>query len=247
MKVIVRTLNRNAWAGVSQYKNCFTWLAPYFTRTGNIYTGLTPEDEKRLGEKLKLDLSISSPFWTTFHIKLGTKDLVLELTDPYDEMRYLFLKNHKRVADGLGDRKATANYVLINEETEAKEANVRNKIKRQAIKELDKMTISEMKRCLRVLGARADDMSSEVVEQKLSDIVENDPDSFIEKWVNNKDKEAEYLIQEAVAKNVIRKNKNIYHYGTDVIGHTLDETVSFLKDPSNQDIKFAITKEISVK
>lgn len=247
MKVVVKTLNRNMWAGVSQYKNCSTWLAPYLTRTGRRYTGLTEEDEKRLGEKLRMDLSVNSPFWIPFHIKLGAKDLILDLDDPYDELRYLFLRSHKRVANGLADRKATANYVIINEESEAKETNVRNKIRRQALREFDKLTTSEMRRCLRILGNKADDISSEIVEQKLSEIVENNPTVFLEKWVNNTMKDTEYLVQEAVAKNVLRRNKNVYKYGTDIIGHTLEETVVYLDKPENQDLKFAITKEISSK
>jgi len=194
-----------------------------------------------------MDLSVTSAFWTTFHIKLGIKDLLLDLEDPYDELRYIFLKGHKRVANGLSDRKATANYVIINEESEARETNIRNKIKRQAIKEFDKMTVSDMRKCLRILGHKADEMSSEVVEQKLNDYVENDPASFLDKWVNNTRKETEFLIQEAVAKNVLRKNKNIYRYGTDIIGHTLDEVVVYLEKPENQELKFAITKDTNSK
>jgi hypothetical protein len=247
MKVVVKTINRNVWAGVAQYKNCNTTIQSYFTRTGRLYTGLTEEDEKRLGEKLRMDLAVSSPFWTTFHIKLGVKDLVLDLEDPYDELRYIFLKGHKRVANGLSDRKPTANYVIINEESEAREVNLRNKIKRTALREFDKMTLSDMKRCLRILGNKADEMSSEVVEQKLGDLVETDPASFIEKWVNNTRKDTEFLVQDAIAKNIIRKNKNIYKYGTDVIGHSLDETVSYLDKPDNQDLKFTITKETTSK
>lgn len=247
MKVVVKTLNRNLWAGVAHYKSCSTSLAPYLTRTGRVYTGLSKEDEQRLGEKLRMDLSVTSPFWTTFHIKLSSKDLLLDLEDAYDELRYIFLKSHKRVANGLNDRKATANFVIINEESEAREANVRNKIKRQAIKELDKMTISDMRKCLRILGNKADEMSSEVVEQKINDFVENDPSSFIEKWVNNTRKETEFLIQEAVSKNVIRRNKSVYKYGTDTIGHSLEETVDYLDKLENQDLRFAITKEVNSK
>lgn len=247
MKVIVKAINRNLWAGVSQYKNCSTWLAPYLTRTGRRYTGLETEDETRLGEKLRIDLSANSPFWITFHIKLGAKDLVLDLEDPYDELRYIFLKGHKRIANGLGDRKATANYVIINEESEAKEANVKSKAKRQALREFDKMSATEMRKCLRILGYRADDVSSEIVEQRLNDFIEQNPIAFIEKWVNNSSKEIEFLIQEAVAKNVLRKNKNVYHYGTDIIGHTLEDVVVYLSKPENQDLKFAITKETNTK
>lgn len=247
MKVIVKPLNKNMWAGVAYYRNCHTTLQSYFTRTGRLYTGLTDEDEKRLGEKLRIDLSPTSVFWSTFNIKLDSRDLVLDLNDSYDELRYLFLKSHKRVANGLADRKATANFVIINEEAEAKETNLRNKIKRQAIKELDKMTASEMRKCLRILGSNAEEMSSEVIEQKLSDFVENNPEAFIEKWVNNSSKEMEFLIQEAVAKNVLRKNKNVYRYGTDIIGHTLEDVVAYLSKTENQDLKFAITKETNSK
>ena len=247
MKVIVKTLNRNVWAGVSQYRNCNTWLAPYLTRTGRVYTGLTKEDEVRLGEQLRLDLSVTSPFWIPFHVKMGVKDLILDLADPYDELQYIFLKNHKRVANGLADRKATANYVIINEESEAKETNIRNKIKRQALREFDKLTSSDMRKCLRVLGSKADEMSSEIIEQRLADFIEADPSAFLEKWVNNTSKDTEFLVQEAIAKNVIRKNKNVYKYGTDIIGHGLEEVVGYLDNAANQDLKFAIMKETNVK
>ena len=247
MKVIVKSLNKNTWAGVSQYKNCTTSLAPYFTRSGRIYTGLEKEDEVRLGEKLRIDLSPTSPYWSTFHIKLGSKDLILDITDPYEELKYIFLKGHKRVADGLNDRKPTANYVIINEESEAKEENKRNQLRRRALREFDKLTVGDMRKCLRVLGNKADEVSNEIVEQRLSNIVEQDPFTFIEKWVDNKNKETEFLIQDAVSKNVLRKNKNVYKYGTDIIGNNLEATIDYLDNPANQDLKFTITQETSAK
>jgi hypothetical protein len=241
MKVIVKPLNRNAWSGIIQYKNCHTSLAPYFTRTGRLYTGLSEEDEKRLGEKLRLELNPSSPFWITFHIKMSGKDLILDTDDSYDELRYLFLKSHKRVANGLSDRKATANFVIINEEEEAVESNKIGQVKRKALKEFD------MRKCLRLYGHKADDLSNETVEFKLSTLVEEDPDRFLETWVLNTNKDTEFLIQEAIAKNVIRKTKNVYKYGTDIIGHGIDETILFIDSPENQDLKLAITNETKAK
>jgi len=247
MKVIVKPLNRNAWSGIIQYKNCHTSLAPYFTRTGRLYTGLSEEDEKRLGEKLRLELNPSSPFWLTFHIKMSGKDLVLSTDDPYDELRYLFLKSHKRVANGLADKKATANFVIINEEEEAIESNKLSQIKRKAIKEFDKLTVSEMRRCLRLYGHKAEDLSNESVEFKLNTLVEEDPSRFLTTWVMNTNKDTEFLIQEAVSKNVIRKSKNIYKYGTDIIGHGLEDAISFMDSPENQDLKLAISNETKAK
>ena len=138
---------------------------------------------------------------------MGAKDLILDTSDTYDELRYIFLKSHRRVANGLADRKATANYVIVNEEIEAKEINKISQLKRKAFREFDKMSVGDMRKCLRVLGHSAEDINAEIVEKRLNDYVESDPISFMDKWVNNKNKETEFLIQEAVSKNVIRKKQ----------------------------------------
>lgn len=247
MKVVIKALNKNPWSGVIQYRNCHTSLGPYLTRSGRNYTGLTPEDEERLGKKLRMDLSSSSIFWDTFHVKMSDKDLILDTEDPYDELRYLFLKGHKRVANGLADKKATANYVIINEVEEAKELNKYNKQKRKALKEFDKLSFNDMRKCLRLYGHKSDTLDNEIVEQKLGELVDNDPIKFLTMWVENDSRETEFLIGDAVAKNVIRKNKNIYKYGTEIVGHNLAEAVTYLDDQQNQDIRLAIMNEIKVK
>ena len=45
----------------------------------------------------------------------------------------------------------------------------------------------------------------------------------------------------------LRKNRNIYYYGTESIGRNLDEAVEFIEDKKNQDIVIAIKNEIEVK
>jgi hypothetical protein len=109
------------------------------------------------------------------------------------------------------------------------------------------LSVGDMRKCLRILGNKSDEVSNEIVEQRLSNIVETDPFTFLEKWVDNKTKETEFLVQDAVAKNVIRKNKNVYKYGTDIIGHNLEAAVDYLDNAANQDLKFAITQETSAK
>jgi len=46
MIVELRIRKKNPWAGILKYKHCFDYIAPYFTRSGSIYTGLTPEEER---------------------------------------------------------------------------------------------------------------------------------------------------------------------------------------------------------
>jgi|WetSurMetagenome_2_1015567.scaffolds.fasta_scaffold71574_3 hypothetical protein len=52
MEVILKKKTKDQWAHVVKYSNCFDYIAPYWTRSGNVYTGLTIEDEERLEKKL---------------------------------------------------------------------------------------------------------------------------------------------------------------------------------------------------
>jgi len=81
----------------------------------------------------------------------------------------------------------------------------------------------------------------------INELIENDPQRYLLLWVNNKNKETQYLIEAAISKNIIRKNKNMYYYGTDVIGRSMDEAVLMLDDKKNQDIRLAIMQEIESK
>lgn len=247
MKVVLRHIGKNAWSGIVKYKNCADYLGTYLTRTGRVYTGLSKEDEKRLGEELKLDLSPSSDFWKTFFIRIGIEDVILDTTDPMNELQYLFLKEHKRVKTSVLENKATADYVMINLDEEAKVLNKAHQTKRKAFREFDRMTQDEMRKCLRVFGYNSDHSTGEVLEQRMVEIVEDDPQKFLDNWVNNPIRETEFLIKQAVSKNVIRKNKSTYRYGTDIIGNTLEDAASFLDNKNNQELKITITREVENK
>lgn len=250
MQVILRHRTKDPWAGVVKYKNCFSTITGYYTRSGAIFTGLTPEDETRLEEALSLPegrLSKNSDFWDTFIIKLGNKELILDTDIPYDELRYLYLKNHKDVGDGLKNVKLSHRYILINKESEAVELNAVNKVKREAIRAFDKMNLEDMRKCLRIFGFKSDTMSNELIESRLFEIVEKEPKRFLSKWVENKSRNTESLIESAISKNIIRKNRNVYYYGTDVVGRTMAEAIEFFEDKKNQDIIIAIKNEIEVK
>ena len=252
MEVTLRKKGLDPWSKIIKYQNCFDYISPYWTRSGNIYTGLTGEDEKRLEKLLGFEegkLSKASPYWDTFCVKLGTKPMILHVNEGngWDDLQYLFLSGHKRVATSIDDIKPGTDYVLINKEAEAEQNNRINRIKRDAIKEFDKLSMADMRKCLRLYGYKSDTMSEELIESKLFSTIEHDPASFFEKWVNNKNKNTEFIIAQAISKNVIRKNRNAYYYGTDVIGKSLADTVEYLDDPKNQDLKMTIIKETDIK
>lgn len=250
MEVILKFARVNPWAGIAKYKNCYDYIGTYWTRSGNRYTGLTEEDARRLEKEMGYEeghLAPTSHFWKTYSIRIGAKDVYLHTEKPEDELAYLFLKNHKRVALGLSNIKPQNDYVLVNSEAEAEAKNKFNRVKREAIAEFNKMSLEEMRKCLRIYGNRADNISNELVENKLFELIEKDPNKFFLIWVNNKNKETQYILDTAISKNVIRKSKNLYYYGTDVIGRSNDDAISFLNNKANQEIKLAILNEIDAK
>lgn len=250
MEVILRFARVNPWAGIAKYKNCYDYIGTYWTRSGNRYTGLTEEDARRLEKEMGYEeghLAPTSPFWKTYSIKIGAKDVYLHTEKPEDELAYLFLKNHKRVALGLSNIKPQNDYVLVNSEAEAEAKNKINRVKREAITEFNKMSLEEMRKCLRIYGNRADNISNELVENKLFELIEKDPNKFFLIWVNNKNKETQYILDTAISKNIIRKSKNIYYYGTDVIGRSNDDAISFLNNKANQEIKISILDQIETR
>ena len=250
MEVILRFKTKDPWAGITKYKNCYDYIAPYWTRSGNKYTGLTEDEAKRLEKEIGYaegTLSPYSDYWNTFAIKITTKEIILHTERAYDELQYLFLKGHKRVANGINNVKPNNDYILINKDSEAEEANRLNKVKRQAIVEFNKLSLDDMRKALRLYAFKSDSMSNELVESKLFELVEKDPNKFFLIWVNNKSKNTQFIIEAAVAKNIIRKSRNIFYYGTDIIGNSMEDAIAYLDDKKNQDLKMVIMQEIESK
>jgi hypothetical protein len=250
MEVIVRMTKVNPWTGLIKWSNCFDYLGSYWTRSGSRYTGLTKEQQADMESKLRFEpgtLSPDSAYWDTFAIKIGKNDLIINTDTPEGELQYLFLKGHKRVAVGLNKVSPSTDYVLINKEAEAEQTNRVNKVKRDAFRSLDKMNLEEMRKCLRLFGVKADTLSNEMVEAKLTELIEKDPAKYIRIWVENPNKEFNYMVEEALSKNIIRKNRSAYYFGTDLIGNGIDDVIAYLKDKKNQDILLSIKKEIESK
>jgi hypothetical protein len=250
MVVELRIKKKNPWAGLLKYSRCFDYIAPYFTRSGSIYTGLTPEDEKYFEKALGYNeghLSRTSEFWTTFCVKIGAKPLLLDDSIPRQQMIIKFLTGHKRVATSLDKLDAGKDYLLINRQAEAIEQNKVNKLRRDAIREFDKLSLDQMRKCLRLFGVKSDDLSNELVESTLFTMVDKNPKKFFEKWIDNKTKDTEFIIEEAISKGVIRKDKTNYFYGSDMFATSLQEAVDYLDNKKNQDLKLAIINETNNK
>lgn len=250
MVVELKIKKKNPWAGLLKYKGCFDYIAPYWTRSGMRYTGLTPEDEayfeKALGYE-KGTLARTSDFWINFCVKIGTKTVILDDSIPRQAMIIKFLSGHKRVATSLEKFTAGKDYLLINRQAEAVETNKLNKMRRDAIKEFDKLSLDQMRKCLRLFGVNAERLSNELVESSLFAIVDKQPKKFFDLWVDNKSKETQFILEEAIAKGVIRKEKTQYYYGTELFADSLTEAIAYLDAKKNQDLRLSIITQMENK
>ena len=130
---------------------------------------------------------------------------------------------------------------------EAIEANKINKQRREAIIEFGKLTLDQMRKCLRLFGLNGERMSNELVESTLFNLVDKQPKKFFDLWVNNKSKDTQFILEEAVAKGVIRKQHTQYYYGTEMIADSLNDAIAYLDNKKNQDLKLAIINETKNK
>lgn len=250
MVVELKIKKKNPWVGLLKYKGCNDYIAPYWTRSGMRYTGLTPEDEEYFEKALgyeKGTLSRTSDFWINFCVKIGTRTLVLDDSIPRQAMIIKFLSGHKRVATSLDKFTAGKDYLLINRQAEAIEANKINKQRRDAIVEFGKLSLDQMRKCLRLFGINGERMSNELIESTLFNLIDKQPKKFFDLWVNNKSKETQFILEQAVAKGVIRKEKTQYYYGTDMIADSLNEAIVYLDSKKNQDLRLAIINETNNK
>lgn len=250
MEVRLEHARKDNWSGFIKYPNCFTGFGAPLSRSGNRITGLTEEDERRLEKALGYPvghLARTSNFWITYAVRVPKQGMDLHTEIPEHEMIYLLAKAHHRVAIGKSKITPNTDFVLINYEMEAEEANKNSRTKIEAYGEFNKMSPSDIRKALRLYGFKADNVSDDVAKSKLFDFIENDPVRFLTSWVNNKSRETQYLIEAAISKNIIRKQKNLYYYGTEVIGHSLQDAMAHIDDKNNQDIKMVIMQELESK
>lgn len=136
---------------------------------------------------------------------------------------------------------------MINKQEEAVQANKLNKTRREALREFDKLSIEQMRKCLRLFGVSSSTMTNELIESTLFSLIDKQPKKFFDLWIDNKSKDTQFLIEEAIAKGVIRKDKTQYYYGTELMATSLQECISYLDSKKNQDLKLAIITQTENK
>lgn len=228
-----------------RFKNGKDVLVPWYNQYNILQTGLTEEDEVRLGKATGHDLSKTSSFWHDYHVVITDKDLILNTKYPEDELKYLVLKAHYRVASGPMDNKPLADYVIHNDLEEAERVNQNASFKVKGYTLYSKLSLAKKREILKLYPGftRTDNVADELIEANLLRMMENDFKKFIN-LVEDKELNSKIFLKDLVTAHILSKNKNMYKYGDDVIGHSEASAIEHLNDPVNQGLKIALMKEL---
>jgi len=255
MQYYLKPISSNVFSGQVKYNNTFTRLGPAISAvTGEVFTGLTVEDEQELEDLLRMapgTLSPKSPFWDDFHVPIGKGGLALD-TEENDEhaLWVKFLKADKLVALGVDGIKAKPNaeYVLSSENEDAKVSNENRKYKKQAYTILSGLTPAGMRDILTLLGKPSQSTSDDVVENQLGLEMEADYKKYVSIAGDEKLK-WKVLINNAVSYGVIRREgRNVhgeYFFQEVFLGKGVDAVVEFLTAKSNVAVYTGIKKELA--
>lgn len=229
----------------SKFKGGKDSLTAWMNRYGQLVTGLEPEDEVRLGKALGKDLSKLSDFWHDYCVSIKGDELILYTENPEDELKYLVLKSHYRVQADPKVTNPLADYVLYSTLDEAKKNVNTASLKIKAFALYEKLTMQDKRDLLKLYPgfAKTDNVVDTIIEDNLIKELEKDYGKFISR-VEDKDQKSKVFVEELVANKVLTKNKNMYKYGEDVLGHNLESTIAHLDDPKNQGLKIALMQEL---
>lgn len=248
--VTIKPIKRPTWNGFMRFKNTKDSLSPMHDYTGTIVTGLTKEEQDRLGVVLQKDLSPASTFWYEYRVIMIDKDKVLNLENPEHELAYLFLKGDKRVANSQEEYDKGefpyARYVIYDEEKAAVEKNKEFTVKRKATTEFNKLSIDQMIDILKLYPGYINltSVKPDVVESTLFELLEKDPAKFLN-LSGDKKLDMKVFLKNLVNEKILRKNRTAFYYGEDILGHDEESAITFLEDPKHQSLKIEFAEQLS--
>mgnify|MGYP006908254554 CR=1 FL=1 len=226
-------------------------IGSVFTKTGDIYSGLTfPEQKKFLPYILGVDASdpafgkevkryfrnmtIEVPLEGT-QLEAGT-DESGEPLNVMDYVKYKFAMAHPHVASDEETMQGSRNYryFVYDEALELEEDYNELEYRKKAYKEFIKLTDNEKKMDMVVRLHLEDPKKMDTREKELflEAMVEEAPLNFYN-IATSKTLELEAFIEECLTTEVLRKVGNSYLLGDEKLGDTMEEVVLFLKDKKN--------------
>lgn len=222
-----------------------------FTSTGDTYSGLTFQEQKKFlpyilgvaaedpafGREVKTyfrNMTIEVPI-EGVKLEAGTEDSG-DPVNVMDYVKYKFALSHPHVAkdaEQLGSSRMYR-YYIYDEAVELEEDYQDLEYRKKAYKEFIKLVDNEkrMDMVVRLYFENPAKMDFKRKELFLENMLEENPYTFFN-TVTNKDLETQAFIEECISLEVIRKIGNSLLIGDEKIGDSMEEAVLFLKDKKN--------------
>jgi hypothetical protein len=229
-------------------------------------TGLTEEEAKEYGEKLKIDLSNQfnleepHPFWDTKagEIKLENRTMLFDTENPLDFIKVKVCKASRFVANSLKEYEEgmfpEATHIIFDESEEIEEKASKIEIKKKAVIETAKLSKDRKIQMILILSADGNYLkaknlkgkSDNFIEVELDKLIESKADEVLRYLKMNKDDTAtQALVLEALQRHIFEKvgHKIMYHDST--LGEDIYDVVNYLNAPENQEFKIRILAQVN--
>lgn len=234
-------------------------------RSGAYVNVLTDSEKEFLEDYMGLEknaLSIhrkNDNFWDNFFVPLRKQPNYLDLSDPNDYIKYkVLLANKDYVADSLQTledrRKATYQYVMVEEGEETSKANRNMSFTMQAYMEFGKYqdNYDVLRVLVEILEGKpiSNKVKIEYLKERINNLIQKDAKVFV-RTIQDSLLPTKVLIKKAIESGVISNRGGLLYMkndGTPLCGDNEEPTMSmaakFLNLPKNQTLKFSIESKI---
>jgi hypothetical protein len=188
-------------------------------------------------------------YWKEFEVKVNEEGPILNLTtnsdgEPVnvkDFVTFRFAYSHPRVAQNEESMRADTNkwfYIYDPDKVKVKK-NISVLLKRDAYTKFAELSTGNdnekiLTRILRMKGINPDFMSKVDIENAVSEIVDEDPQGFLD-VAGDRDLKVKAILEEMVEKNVVNRIGQNYLFGEINLGASMQEAVLFIKNPANSE------------
>ena len=187
----------------------------------------------------------SKTFWADMTIPVGFTGVELEISKDengkplniMDYIKYRFAISHPYCALSKSEMESdvTKKFYIQDLARVDKEKNNEIQLKKDADKAFIKTStdLKSMTRVLRLMSnVNPDKMNSEQIENSLYELKNSNPKKFL-RIATDKNLELKSEIEEMVTAGVLRRIGNQVIFIDEVLGHTIDDTIVYLKDKKN--------------
>lgn len=248
---------KSHWSNIPQYDMTSMGIAPFIDKkNGKPKTGLSAADARRLENELGMEpneLAPRSEFWRDFQVKADAKIQRFDLSDPEEELAFLFLKGHKLVAFGHAElkKKPHAMYVLYNDVDEARAKVKVGNIKKDAYKYFIGMDTAEMIDILMVMGKPIVSRDPSIIEAMMGRVVETEARTFLD-IAGDKNFKMKLFVLKCVHFDILTRsrgkdlNSAMFSFNEDFLAEGIDKVVGILNAKANQKLFLALQKRLEM-